>query len=222
VACENPRVGDPVRKAASIIAVREGAGEPEVLVIERTRTARFLPGYVAFPGGAVDAGDVVLAERWFGDRAEAARACAIRELIEEVGLRPTDDSLEEAGSDAFDAVERSGLRAGRLPRLARWIAPPDVPVRFDAEYFALASRAGPKPIADGAEAAAAWWVSPARLLSEWEDASRRLYWPTYFTVRALARCADASALLDLRFDTREPDEDELARLPRSLFWQGEP
>jgi hypothetical protein len=29
-------------------------------------------------------------------------------------------------------------------------------------------------------------------------------------------------LLDLRFDTREPDPDELQRLPRSTFWPDEP
>ena len=212
-------MGDAIRKAASIIAVRQGAGEPEVLVIERTRSARFLPGYVAFPGGAVDADDGLLAERWFGDGAEAARACAIRELIEEVRLRPTVDGLGPAEPDAFDRVERTGPLADRLPRIARWIAPPHVPVRFDAEYFAIASPPGLDPVADGGEAAAAWWVSPRRLLAEWEDGSRRLYWPTYFTVRALAACADARALLDLRFETREPDEEELARLPRSVFWQ---
>lgn len=202
-----------------MIAVREGTGAPEVLVIERSRDARFLPGYVAFPGGAVDADDALLSKRWFGSADEGARACAIRELIEEVGLCPGPGGLEAATGDAFAAVEAAGISIERLPLLARWIAPPDEPVRFDTEFFGMAAPPGPEPVPDGEEATAAWWISPPRLLADWEAGSRRLYWPTYFTVRTLARCSTAEELLALRFQTREPDEDELARMKRSLFWQ---
>jgi 8-oxo-dGTP pyrophosphatase MutT (NUDIX family) len=210
---------DEIRRAASIVAVRDAGPEPEILVIERSRQARFLPGYVAFPGGAVDAGDAVLAERWFGTREHAARACAIRELVEEVGLCTGAGGLQRATRRASDAVEAVGLDPGRLHLLAHWIAPPDVPVRFDAEYFSVSSPTGLEPVPDGEEAAAAWWITPARLLEDWKAAACRLYWPTYFTVRTLARCASADELLSLRFETREPNEDELARLPRSVFWQ---
>jgi 8-oxo-dGTP pyrophosphatase MutT (NUDIX family) len=210
---------DSIRKAASIVAVREGDGAPEVLVIERSRDARFLPGYVAFPGGAVDEGDAVLAERWFGSAEHAARACAIRELIEEVGLVPGPDGLRRAPEDAVDAVACAGVDPATLHLLARWVAPPDVPVRFDAEYFTVRSPRAVEPAPDGDEAAAAWWASPATLLEEWSAGTRRLYWPTYFTLRELARCASADELLGLRLETREPDEDELARLARSVFWQ---
>jgi 8-oxo-dGTP pyrophosphatase MutT (NUDIX family) len=212
-------VSDEIRKAASVVAVREIDGVPEVLVIERSGDARFLPGYVAFPGGAVDAQDHVLAERWFGSAAQASRACAVRELIEEVGLCPGRSGLERAPTFAVDVVAAPELDADRLTLLARWIAPPNVPVRFDADYYAIPAASGVEPVPDGREVAAAWWVSPARLLGDWEAGACRLYWPTYFTVRALARCATAAALLALRFETREPDEDELAHLPRSVFWQ---
>src|SRR4029453_5353190 len=77
----------PIRAAASAICVRTGRpGEPEVLVVERSSDSRFLPGYVAFPGGAVDHDDHECAVRWFADGEEAHRAAAIRELVEEVGL----------------------------------------------------------------------------------------------------------------------------------------
>jgi hypothetical protein len=39
-------------------------------------------------------------------------------------------------------------------------------------------------------------------------------------MRAMAECDSVAELLDLRIATREPDEDELGRLPRSTFWQG--
>ena len=212
-------MSDRIRKAASIVAVRDAAGGPEVLVIERSRDARFLPGYVAFPGGAVDDGDDDLAERWFGDRGCAPRACAVRELLEEVGLSPTDDGLRPAPEAPFEMLEATRIDPERLHPLARWIAPPDVPVRFDAEYYAIHARSSADPVPDGEEAAAAWWVSPSVLLRDWEAGAARLYWPTYFTVRRLAACSSADQLMRLTFETREPDEDELARLPRSVFWQ---
>ena len=79
-------VSAEIRLAASLIGVRDATDGPEVLVIERTLDHRFLPGYVAFPGGAVDPGTGMLAERWFGKPKEESRAAAIRELAEEVGL----------------------------------------------------------------------------------------------------------------------------------------
>jgi hypothetical protein len=37
-------------------------------------------------------------------------------------------------------------------------------------------------------------------------------------MRALAECPDADALLSLRIVTREPDEGEIERMPRSVFF----
>lgn len=212
-------VGTEIRKAAVVIAVREGPEGPEVLALERSRGSRFLPGYVAFPGGATDAQDAARAERWFGSAAEAARACAVRELLEEVGLALTGSGLCVAHHGSLAAIDGSPPRVEQLARIAHWVAPEDVPVRFDAEYFAVPAPPGLAPRPDGREIAAAWWTSPAQLLAEWEAGRRRLYWPTYLTVRELARCWSVEELLALRIATREPDEEELARLPRSTFWQ---
>jgi hypothetical protein len=38
-------------------------------------------------------------------------------------------------------------------------------------------------------------------------------------MRALADCRDAEELLGLHIATREPDDDETGRLPRSVFYQ---
>ena len=72
---------------------------------------------------------------------------------------------------------------------------------------------------DGAEAARAWWISPTDLLAAWESEEVRLYWPTHYTMVALAGRRDADDLLRLRLATREPDDDDLDRLPRSVFFQ---
>ena len=210
---------EALRRAASVIVARDGVDGLEVLVLERASRSRFLPGYVAFPGGSTDAEDVELAERWFGTREESARACAVRELLEEVGLALTARGLDECAERELEEVSLSPPTLDQLPEVAHWIAPPQVPVRFDARYFALGAPAGLHVVPDGGETAAAWWATPNELLEGWRTGRRKLYWPTYFTVQAIAPCESVTDLLALRIDTREPDADELERLPRSTFWQ---
>lgn len=206
----------PIRNAASVICVREAAGDPEVLVLERSADSRFLPGYVAFPGGAVEPGDEELAGRWFADPREVHRATGVRELAEEVGLAVTGAGVV---ADVIDAVDGTPPIPTQLPELAHWIAPVTVPVRFDARYFAVAAPTGLEPTPDGGEIAHAWWVSPARLLVEWREERRRLYWPTYYTVTQLAGCRTVDEVLALRFETREPEPHEEDDLPAHVFWQ---
>ena len=208
---------ETIRSAASAVVGRDGDDGFEVLVLERSDRNRFLPGYVAFPGGAADGLDEDLAARWFGSPAEGARACAVRELVEEVSLAMTSDGLVSSGS--LDAVDDAPPSAEQLPEIAHWIAPPVVPVRFDTRFFSIRAAAGIDPVADGVATADAWWNSPRALLEDWNAGRRRLYWPTFFTMNELARCDSVDELLALRIDTREPDDDELDRLPRSTFWQ---
>jgi 8-oxo-dGTP pyrophosphatase MutT (NUDIX family) len=113
------RVGERIRKAAAVIATREGPRGPEVLVLERSAGSRFLPGYVAFPGGATDAEDAAHARRWFGSVEDAPRACAIRELLEEVGVALTAEGLRAAPGEPMDAIEASPPRPEQLSLVAR-------------------------------------------------------------------------------------------------------
>ncbi len=139
----------PIRHAATIVCVRAHGDHPEVLVVRRSDGSRFLPGYVAFPGGAVDADDEVHAERWFGDASEAPRAAALRELVEEVGIALTGDGT--ATGAAVAAIDAAPPSAEALGELCHWIAPPEVPVRFDARYFTAALDHGAEPVPDGQE-----------------------------------------------------------------------
>jgi 8-oxo-dGTP pyrophosphatase MutT (NUDIX family) len=70
----------PARPAASVIVLRDGAGGPEVLLVQRNPEQRFMGGAWVFPGGAVHDED--------GSPAEAGR----RELEEEAGLPLPDAS----------------------------------------------------------------------------------------------------------------------------------
>jgi len=203
---------DEPRPAATVIAARESEGHVEVLVLQRSTRSRFLPGYVVFPGGAVDAGDEELARRWFGDAAEATRACAIRELAEETGLALTAAGL--ASSEDLGAVEASPPPPSALRQISHWIAPEEVPVRFDARFFAVRAATRAEPSADGAEAARAWWADPRELLSEFEAGRCELYWPTLKTMEALARCSTVEEVLALDIPQVEEDEDEGASSER--------
>src|SRR5512147_1366996 len=45
------------RPAATIILLRDAPSGPEAFMLQRTRSAAFLPGAYVFPGGALDATD---------------------------------------------------------------------------------------------------------------------------------------------------------------------
>lgn len=64
------------RHSAVLILFGEGS-EPDLLMIRRAASMRAHAGQPAFPGGAVDAGDI------------DARAAAVREAVEETGLDPS-------------------------------------------------------------------------------------------------------------------------------------
>jgi 8-oxo-dGTP pyrophosphatase MutT (NUDIX family) len=65
----------PARPASSVILLRDRAGGPEVLLVQRNPDSRFMGGAWVFPGGAVSEGD-----------ADPAAAGA-RELHEEAAIR---------------------------------------------------------------------------------------------------------------------------------------
>jgi 8-oxo-dGTP pyrophosphatase MutT (NUDIX family) len=208
----------PIREAASAICVRDGRpGEPEVLVVQRSPQSRFLPGYVAFPGGAVEPDDEGRAGRWFGDAREGHRAAAIRELVEEVAVAVT--SAGVIASSALGRVDEQPPDRAAVREICHWVAPAEVPVRFDARYFAIAADRDVEPAADGREIAGAWWTSPRTLLDRWAEGKHKLYWPTWYTVWQLEACASRSDLLALRFATREPTRDEQTTMPRHVMEQ---
>src|SRR5919201_6910671 len=117
----NPGQATKPRPAATVILLRGGAEELEVLLVRRTPNARFMGGVWVFPGGAVDTDE--------GEGDEAHRIAAVRELAEEAGV-----TLE--GPDA-------------LVKFSRWITPPEVKIRFDTHFFLAAAPPGQDVRVDG-------------------------------------------------------------------------
>jgi 8-oxo-dGTP pyrophosphatase MutT (NUDIX family) len=73
----NPGPEIPPRVAASVIVLRDAPGGPEVLLVQRNPSARFMGGAWVFPGGAVDSDETV-------------EQTALRELAEEAAVHVAD------------------------------------------------------------------------------------------------------------------------------------
>ncbi|HYU57042.1 MAG TPA: NUDIX hydrolase [Actinomycetota bacterium] len=187
------------RPAATIVVARPGAAGPEVLVLERSGRSRFGPGFAVFPGGSLEPGDDELARRWFGDPAEAYRACAVRELYEEAGILATAAGLcAEPSGAPIESIDFEPPPPAALPEMARWIAPEGLPVRFDTRFYAIAAPPGLEPVPDGVEIERAWWADPAGVLDAAANGEASLMWPTLVTLRALRACRSVEDALALR------------------------
>ncbi len=141
------RVTDqPIRDAATIILLRDGAAGAEVLMGQRGAKAAFMPSKFVFPGGAVDPADatVPLAEPLdpncaarLGPGAGALAAAAIRELAEETGLLLGVPGTWPDPPKGWEFFARAGAlpSARGLRFVFRAITPPGRTRRFDARFF---------------------------------------------------------------------------------------
>jgi 8-oxo-dGTP pyrophosphatase MutT (NUDIX family) len=162
--------GEPTipRLAATVILLRGGADQLEVLLAKRTPAARFMGGAWVFPGGSVSAGD--------GEGTPGLRAAAMRELAEEVGV--------ELPADA------------ELVVFSNWITPEESRIRFDTWFFLAAAPDGTNPEVDGAEIVDARWFEPALALTAAERGQILLVFPTIKHLEQIAEFASMDALLE--------------------------
>lgn len=138
----------PIREAATLILIRDPAGDAKVLLGRRQRNAVFMPGRFVFPGGAVDPSDTEVAlsgplkTTCRGRLAEsplpahAYAAAAIRELWEETGLvfGTPGRFAPPAGWAGFADLGVQPTATG-LTYVFRAITPPGQTRRFDARFF---------------------------------------------------------------------------------------
>lgn len=155
------------RQAASVIVLRGGALELELLLVRRTPKARFMGGVWVFPGGAVDAHE--------GAGDEAHRAAALRELREEAGI-------EIEGPDA-------------LVKFSRWITPAEVQIRFDTHFFLAELPAGQQPHVDGEECVDLGWFTPSGALDAHRAGDIELVFPTIKHLEQLGEFSSVESLL---------------------------
>jgi 8-oxo-dGTP pyrophosphatase MutT (NUDIX family) len=163
----NPGPPTLPRQAATVILLRGGSEQLEVLLVRRTPHARFMGGVWVFPGGAVDAGE--------GDGDEAHRAAAIRELREEAAIELGDP--------------------GALVKFSRWITPAQVRIRFDTHFFLAELPHGQEPRVDGEEVIDLGWFTPESALQAHREERIVLVFPTIKHLEQLSEFDSVDALL---------------------------
>jgi 8-oxo-dGTP pyrophosphatase MutT (NUDIX family) len=163
----NPGPATAPRQAATVILLRGGGEQLEVLLVKRTPEARFMGGVWVFPGGAVDAGE--------GSGDEAHRAAAVRELREEAAIE-----LDDAAS---------------LVKFSRWITPAEVSIRFDTHFFLAPLPPGQEPRVDGEECVDLGWFTPASALDAHRAGDIMLVFPTIKHLEQLSEFGSSDAVL---------------------------
>jgi len=163
----NPGAETVPRPAATVILLRGGGQELEVLLVQRNPASRFMGGAWVFPGGAVDAHE--------GEGDAALRAAAVRELDEEAGV-------QVAGPDA-------------LVPFSRWITPAEVKIRFDTWFYLAALPDGAVPLVDGSEIVDSRWYEPAAALQAGEQEEMLLVFPTIKHLEQLSAFRSADELI---------------------------
>ena len=198
----------PIRDAATVILLRDGAAGLEAWLLTRVQQMAFAAGMSVFPGGRVDAADAELpllgadvddVARRLDCSAELARAllgCAARETFEETGVLLTVPPAQlpavradvEAGRVAFgDLLAGRGLAidAAALQPWARWITPPGEARRYDARFFVGTVPNGATACNATSESSEAAWVPIGLALEQAERGERGLLPPTLATLAGL-------------------------------------
>jgi 8-oxo-dGTP pyrophosphatase MutT (NUDIX family) len=164
----NPSAETTPRPAATVIVLRGGTDELEVLLVQRNPQARFMGGAWVFPGGAVDR------DEGHGER--ALRAAARRELDEEAGIVLADPEA--------------------LVPFSRWITPAQVKTRFDTWFFLAPLPEGATPVVDGEEVVDMRWYAPAAALEACRQGELLLVFPTIKHLEQLSGFGSADELLE--------------------------
>lgn len=192
-----------MKKASTVIPIREISRGFEVLMVQRKGSARFMSNMHVFPGGVQETPDG--SPSWAG--AEPERVCAMRELFEEVGILPglTQKlpqtelvSLRKSCTDTpslfFDMCKKlisspSGLDFSRLKPWSHWITPEQEKYRYDTSFFVLSvsSEESSLASADESEVRSHRWLSPLSWLERHARGEVSLAPPTWATLTELAQ-----------------------------------
>jgi 8-oxo-dGTP pyrophosphatase MutT (NUDIX family) len=215
-------VSVPIREAATVVLLRDGAAGLETWLLRRVAKMAFAAGMSVFPGGAVDTEDAVAGQPaaelmsiadQLGtdtDHAGALVCAAIRETFEEVGVllvRPpvavapaeSDRVAVEARTRTFTSLLdelRVALDVTAIRPWARWITPEGESRRYDTYFFVAALPAGLTAAAVTGEASHADWIPVSQALAESTTGERPMLPPTVTTLTDIARYGTAAEVLE--------------------------
>ena len=195
----------PIPAATLVVFRDDGAGPPELLMVERAKAMVFAAGALVFPGGRIDPGDHDLAAMLSLGEDGAARVAAIRETVEETGLAigldplPSPDMLAalrtrlHAGDPFATALAEAGVRldADALVPFARWL-PAHAQMRiFDTRFFLARLPMDAPPLSvDATENVRLLWTTAAQVLADADAGRVRIIFPTRRNLERLAQFTD--------------------------------
>ena len=214
----------PAAPSATVVLLRDRAGELEVFLLRRHAQSDVLAGAYVFPGGKLDREDAEWADRLDATPAQlharlgepelppqeaaALFVAAIREVFEETGVLFADvDPAQVRGlwsalreGPRFDellAPLAPTLTASALLPWSRWITPTISSVvrkRFDTRFFVAAVPAGQEPGHDEHEATESLWLPPRTALRQYWDGVIELAPPQIMSLAHLARHRSAESV----------------------------
>ncbi len=200
----------PALPSASIILIRDGLSGLEVLMMERSKTMRFAPGALVFPGGKVDASDKRKAF-WRRHVTHKSLGCdfaykmaALRELYEETGLLYSQNipqrfrrlaPYNQRNFIRFVQAQKIHLALNKLVYFAHWITPEAMPRRFDTRFYLAPCLNDQKPVADGLEAITVRWNNPHDLLNDHKNTSTQIMLPTRMNLMTLGQSKTVKAAI---------------------------
>ena len=194
------------RPSASILLIRDGRAGLEVLMMQRPRHMRFAPGALVFPGGAVDVADMRIS--YWRTRIDSFRTgtdlpnriAAARELFEETGILLADGPVPQRRINhrpLGQALDQAGLQlaVSEMVFFAHWITPEMLPLRFDTRFYLAPLHRNQRLVRNIAEADDLLWLSPAKVLADWDRDEAPLMFPTRLNLIKLARAGSVSEAL---------------------------
>lgn len=208
------------RPSSVIVPVRGRADTFEVLWSQRRYDMKFLGGFYAFFGGALEEGDASVPLSVMppeGSPAHEYYGCAARELFEESGVYVGADGVRLASEPRVGALRTALLKyeidfsevvdelgvidSERFSPLGEWITPEFSAIRFQTEFFAVRlddelesydvnARIQPS------ELMRAEWVSPQTALARWLSGELYISQPIRFVLEALELETPEAAYVD--------------------------
>lgn len=188
--------------ASTVVLVRDGDGEIEVLMVHRGAETMF-GGMWAFPGGVIEPGDVPAGTA--PDPIPAARRGAVRETEEETGL------LVDADTLVWWSHWLPPINSMQRKRFSTWFFVAPGEDHHADEHIGV----------DGAEIHAHRWVPPAVALGLQEQEEILLAPPTYVTLQQLCRYGDVESVLAASDPVFFATEIAFSGDVRQLLWAGD-
>jgi Zn-dependent hydrolases, including glyoxylases len=191
-----------IPKDAGSIIILKDPDDPKMLWVKRNARLAFMGGFHAFPGGQLDKEDLETPVSGCAGDEAAMRACAAREVFEEIGVLLAEGAGQLPAAQIADA--RHALAAGEktfqqiltdnhlaltrdsLIAAGRWVTPPFAPRRFDTWFFLAWLTENQEALVEPGELETAEWIRPAEALDRWQRGEIIMAPPTLHIIRTLA------------------------------------